>query len=173
MEEIKIIFCIGILDKRNDKSIVHPARFFFTDNDIWAEVWAQSKDGNLNEHNGNVSDLQEISVDDYLNRNDRNWANLQEISEDALFNRNDDICEVRDTVRNMFRELIRMKELSDIPDNLVDSGDFSLKWKENDRLVPIPGVEVAGTSIADLIERFHSNHVGQNVMVVNSLLTLK
>ena len=62
MEDFKIIFGIAILDKRNDKSIVHPARFFLTEtHGIWAEVWAQNEDGNL---------------DDFLNENDKQFRQI-------------------------------------------------------------------------------------------------
>ena len=112
----------------------------------------------LSEH-GVQAGVLAMSFDDYLNENDGNWADLLKQS-------------VADTVRNMSREFLKRKGITDISDDLLRSGNLSLKWMENDQMVETPG-GVAGESLGDLIERFESNHDSQNKMFVEAELTLK
>ena len=116
-------FAITLIDNRNGTSFVHSVSFYLNEND-------SIKAGKLEK----VTDLQTKSVADLLNRNDGSWADLLKQSVDV-------------TVKNMFRELIRMKEISNIPDSLIETGDFSLEWRENDQMVEIPAGVLAGTSL--------------------------
>ena len=156
----KLIFTITILDIRNAKHIVHSTRFWLNVNGvIKADVLEISAEDFHNEKSGTWSDMQTKSVADFLNGKDGSWEDLLKQSVD-------------DTVRNMFRELIRMKELTDIPDDFIDLGEIFCKWKQNNILVEIPG-GVAGIPLADLIERFKLNLRCKTVLRVESSFTVE
>ena len=156
----KLIFTITIHDIRNAKHIVHSTRFWLNVNGaIKADVLEISAEDFHSGNSGNWSDMQTKNVVDFLNGNDGSWEDLLKQSVDV-------------TVRNMFRELIRMKELTDIPDNLIDSGEILCKWKQNNILVEIPG-GVGGVPLADLIERFNLNLRWRTVMFVESSFTVE
>ena len=175
-----MVFTIAILDNRNDKSILHAGRFFLDENDgIWASLLKQKVNVLINENDGIWADKQGKSVNYFLNENEGIWADKRGITVDDFLNENDgiwtDLLEqsVDETVRNMFRELIQMKDMPDSIDSLFQSGDLSLIVKGNDRRAfEIPN-GVAGTSLADLIKRFKKSFIGQDEMVVTSLLALK
>ena len=154
----KLIFTITILDIRNAKHIVHSTRFWLNVNGvIKADVLEISAEDFHNGNSGTWSDMQTKSIVYFLDGNDGNWADLLNQSVD-------------DTVRNMYREIIR-KIMNEDPVGLLQSGNFTFRRMENDRLVPVSGG--AGASFGNLIDCFKSNHLGHNVMFVASLLVLE
>ena len=159
MEEFKIIFECVVFDDRNDITIVQASKFFLNENDGIRAIAGEMSVGDILDDNNNVvMDLQTKRHFDFLNGNDSIWADL--------LNQN-----VDDLVRNMFRELIPLRNIPESPDSLIETGDLSFSWKENIQMIPIPG-GVAGVPLADLIERFKLYQNGQNEMVVKSVLTL-
>ena len=197
--DFQTVFTIAILDNRNDNSTLHAARFLLDEvNGIWASLEENlskvynENDGTsdeqqagawLNEQTKGVAHLFDDitgtrkSVADIFIVNEDNWASIQENSVDDLHNGNNgswaDLLNqsVDDTVRNMYREIIR-KIMNEDPVGLLQSGNLTFKWMENDQFVKIPG-RVASTSLGDLIQQFELSHANQNEMFVNSLLTLK
>ena len=169
MRDIKMLFSISIIDKRNDGPFLHSANFLLNQNDgIWRRLLTQNEDVMVAEFlkgkffNGKIPDLEERSVVDYLNQGVGGWEDLLNQSVD-------------DTVRNMLIELIQMRNIPESPDSLFQ-GDLSFWW-EVGNTVEIPFVRipyrVASTSLGDLIEKFKLNHKRQNEMFVGSVLFLK
>ena len=159
MGQVKIYFAIAILDNRKDKCLVHAANCYLKENEeikmSWLEISAEDF------HNGNDgkwSDLQTKTVAD-LSENGGIWADLLKQSVDA-------------TVRNMFRELIRMKDLPDIPEDLLQSSVISFTWKKYSQMVHI-GPRVVQGSVGNLFRRFKSCHNEEDVMAVACSLTLE
>ena len=135
MGDFKMTFAITIIDNRNSKSIVHSVSFYLNENEsIEAGILAETKDDFRNENAGILAGLQTKSVADLLNGNDGSWEDLLKQSVDV-------------TIKNMFRELIQMEKISNIPDILIETGDFSLEWMENDQMVEIPAGVLAGTTL--------------------------
>ena len=112
MGDFEMIFAISIYDNRKDGTIRHAANFLLNKNvGVWIRLLTQNDFLNKDVLNYNFPDLEERTVADLFNGDDGNWADLMKQSVD-------------DTVRNMFRELIWMKDLPESPDDLFQ-GDFS------------------------------------------------
>ena len=58
-------------------------------------------------------------------------------------------------------------------DRFPQSRELSFGLKENDQMVDISGGVDGGASMAYSINRFESNHAGQNEMVVTCVFTLE
>ena len=160
MGDFKMTFAVTLDDHRFTKPIVHHASFFLLEDEI-IKADLGNVDNIRNTNSGNYSNMQTKNIDDLLNGNGGNWADLM--------NQN-----VDDTVRNMFRELIHMKRLEDISDNLIDLGDMSSippKWLEDNSMIDIPD-GIVGESLANLIERFKTSHADQNEIFVESHMVL-
>ena len=154
-------FLLDEIDGIRASQLTQKVNVLINENDgVWADKEGKTVTYFLNENDGIWADLQKKGEEDFLNENDGNWTDLLEQSAD-------------DTIRNMFRVLIQMKDIPDSPDDLFQSGDLSLILKGKKRqVVEVPG-GAAGTSLANLIERFKKSKISQDEMVVTSLLSLK